>query len=137
ATESWKLSEAIQKLFDRKFLKQCCGLNRIFVRAPDAATYRQEFREYRHSIEEFCLERVIRLVNAIDPQKIVVIGFGTLELFGGGEPRLRSNSNGRTLLKEGQIAGRPAIATMHLSGAQISTPDFHAIRAELRREVVS
>jgi hypothetical protein len=132
ATESWKLSRAMWKLFNREFLKQCCGFNGIFVRAPNKATYKQEFRESRHSIEDFCRERVNQLVDAIDPQKIVVIGFNTLDLFGGGKPSL-SNSDDRTLLKEGQIAGRPATATIHLSGAQISTPDLDAIGEELRR----
>ena len=78
------------------------------------------------------LERVDRLVDAIDPQKIIVIGLGALELFGGGKPLL-SNDKGRILLKEGRVAGRPAIATMHLSGAQISTEDLSAIGLELRR----
>jgi hypothetical protein len=134
ATENWPLTRVMWKLFDKEFLKQCCGLNGIFVRAPSSDVYRREYREARYSIEKFCLERVGRLVNAINPQKIVVIGFAALELFGGSKEFVK-NSNGRVLMKKGQIAGRPAIATMHLSGAQISTPDLNAIGAELRGAV--
>jgi hypothetical protein len=75
------------------------------------------------------------LVDAINPQKIVVIGFATLKLFGGGKALLKNNDD-RVLVKEGRIAGRPAIATIHLS-AQISTPDLNAIGAHLRGELIS
>ena len=132
ASEPWKLAVKMREMLGREFLKQCCGLNGIFVRAPDTATYKREYRDSRPKIERFCLECVGRLVDAIDPQKIVLIGLATLDLFGGGR-MLLSNSDDRILLKEGRVANRPAIATMHLSGAQISTQDFNAIGAELRK----
>ena len=128
ATANYKFACAIRRLFDRQFLKQCVALNGIFVRTPGSDTYKKEFRvERRRSIEKFCMERVNRLVDAIDPQKIVIIGFNTLWLFGGGNPRLRNDN--RDLLREGLVAGRPAIATIHLTGARppLSMEDFDII----------
>jgi hypothetical protein len=58
----------------------------------------------------------------MQPQRIVSIGFKTLDLFGGGIPDLQ-NEKGHTLTKIGKIAGRNALATLHLSGARISTID--------------
>jgi hypothetical protein len=135
ATQSWwPLNKVMWKLFDRKFLERCCGLNAIFVRAPSAEIYNKEYKDknVRQAIERFCLNRVNRLVHAIEPQKIIVIGFKALELFGSGKPILK-NSAERVLLRAGQVANRPAIATLHLSGAQISTQDLSAIRGEIMR----
>jgi uracil-DNA glycosylase len=81
----------------------------------------------RKKIEGFCLPRVERLIDVMRPQRIVSIGFETLDLFGGGDPYLR-NDKGRTLMKIGNIAGRKAFATLHLSGARISTIDRNSIR---------
>jgi hypothetical protein len=128
ATESWPIARKMQAIWSKKFLAQCVGLNAIFVRAPSAAIYRKEFNGTREAIEKFCLGQVNTLVQAINPQKIVVIGLSTLDLFGGGQPVLR-NAKGRVLVKEGVVAGRSAYAIMHLSGAQISKVDLNAIKA--------
>jgi hypothetical protein len=129
AGNKWALSRKMHQVFGYELLAQCCGLNAIFVRAPNEVTYRREFNNgVRAAIEKFCLEQVNHLVQAINPQKIVVIGLATLDLFGGGKPVLR-NAKGRVLVTQGQIAGRTAFATLHLSGARISNEDLNAIKA--------
>ena len=57
----------------------------------------------------------------------MVIGFGTLKLFPGERKPDRWNSKGRILTRVGEIAGRPAIATLHLSGARTSILDRELI----------
>jgi hypothetical protein len=127
ATENWPLGRKMRGLFDQEFLAECSGLNAIFVRAPSADAYRREFKETLGAIEKFCMDRVHRLVRAMDPQKIVVIGFAALNLFGSSKPIL-SNSAGRVLVREGRVAGWPALATLHLSGARISAEDLNSIK---------
>ena len=123
ATESWKLAYWMRKMFGAELLTRCVGLNAIFVRAPKVEIYRKTVASsVREEIEKFCLPRVEQLIGVMQPQRIVSIGFETLELFGGGDPDLQ-NDKGRTLTKIGKIAARDAFATLHLSGAQISTID--------------
>jgi hypothetical protein len=133
ATESWTLAKQMRSMFGEALLRQCVGLNAIFIRAPSAAEYRKNV-DYisRGQIEAFCLPRVLKIVNAVQPRHIVLIGFETLNQFGGGTPELQ-NDKGRVLTKVGKIAGRPALATLHLNGAQISNVD----RARIRDRVLA
>ena len=84
----------------------------------------------RAKIKGFCLPRVGQIIEAVDPLKIVVIGLNTLKLFKRfGESVIDlTNEEGRTLTTVGQIVGRRAIATLHLSAAYISNPDRDRIR---------
>ena len=128
ATESWILAKTMRKMFGRAFLEQCTGLNAIFLRAPSVDFYnRQLDQSSRTAIKEFCLPRVGRMVEAINPQKIVAIGFSTLELFGGGNPDLLHEKTGFALTKVGKICERRAVATQHLSGARISNHNLSRI----------
>jgi hypothetical protein len=103
----------------------------IFVRPPSVHAYRRDFgRQVRAEVANFCLNRVARLVEAMKPQKLVVIGHGTLRLFGSTEPSLRS-ATGRVLTRTGLVADRPALAVLHLTGSHISLQDFAALRTEL------
>lgn len=104
------------------------GLNAIFLRCPNISEYTKNLdTETREKVERFCLERVHRIIDAIDPRKIVTIGFSTLKLFGETKPRA-INAKGRVLTREGRIGGRGAIAMLHLSGARISKEDRVRIR---------
>jgi len=110
-------------MFGAELLTRCVGLNAIFVRAPKVEIYRKTVASsVREKIEKFCLPRVEQLIDVMQPQRIVSVGFETLDLFGGGVPDLQ-NDKGRTLTKIGKIGARKAFATLHLSGAQISTLD--------------
>jgi hypothetical protein len=128
ATESWTLAKKMRRMFKRQYLEQCIGMNAIFLRSPTAYDYKRNIdKTTRAQIEGFCLARVGQIIEAIDPLKIVAIGLKTLELFGAAEADL-INEKGRTLTSVGQIAGRPAIATLHLSAAHILDADFDRIR---------
>lgn len=134
ATASWSLARHMRNMFHPAVnLERCVGLNAIFLRCPNITEYTQNLdTETRQKVERFCLERVHRIIDAIDPQKIVTIGFSTLKLFGGTEPHA-INAKGRVLTRGGQIGGRGAIAMLHLSGARISKED----RARIRDSVLA
>lgn len=135
ATESWKLAKQMRAMFGPRFLEECVGINAIFLRAKTAHDYKSTVKMgTRKQIEAFCLVRVRQIVEAIDPKKIVAIGFDTLNLFGASAPDL-INEKGRTLTRIGEVAGRTAIATLHLSGARISGPDLVRIRDRVRPPV--
>jgi hypothetical protein len=106
-------------------------MNAIFLRSPTVDDYKRDFdKTMRAKIKWFCLPRVGQIIEAVDPLKIVVIGLNTLKLFKRfGESVIDlTNEEGRTLTTVGQIVGRRAIATLHLSAAYISNPDRDRIR---------
>jgi hypothetical protein len=129
ATASWRLAEVMREVFQPAInLELCVGMNAIFLRCPNMREYKRNLDvETREKVEQFCIERVHQIVEAIDPRKIVTIGFATLRLFGSAEPDL-VNAQGRVLTRRGQIGNRPAIAVLHLSGARIANEDRVLIR---------
>ena len=132
ATQDWSIAKKMQRLFGQEYLAGCTGTNAIYLRSPSIRDYvRDHDRQTRSKVERFCLDQTARIIEAIDPLKIVVIGFGTLGLFGASEAG-RKNAKGRLLTRVGQVAGRPAIATLHLSGARISVSDLDSIGSEIR-----
>jgi len=127
-TEDWALAKNMRSMFPQELLERCVGLNAIFVRSPSVQHYRSHVEgELRREIEAFCLANVGRLVEALRPKLVVVVGFETLALFGESTPVLRSDKLGRVLTKAARVAGRPAVGTLHLSGARISRRDREAI----------
>jgi hypothetical protein len=119
ATETqWKLVRKMQQVFEIEVLKKCVGTNMIFLRYPNAIEYKRDVGSKRKVIEKFCKDRVCEIVEAIDPQRIVTIGFDALQMFGPAVPEPLKNR--RTLTKIGKICGRDAIGIIHLGGAWIS-----------------
>lgn len=136
-TECWPLAMALRRIFNKDFIEKCVGTNVIFVRASDVKTYGKFDKNLRAKIREFCKPRVELMVKAIQPKLIVAIGLATLDLFGPSEETLRGAAHGArgkssALIKKGKIAGREALAVMHLSGARIPRQDRKAIADSLQ-----
>lgn len=128
----WRLAKRLRGMFGNEFVSKCVGLNAIFVRARSVSEYhRTVSRTDRRAVAKFCLEHVGRMLDAMEPQLVVVIGLSTLDLFGSSQPDLR-NPIGRVLTRTGSVHGRDAIATLHLSGAQISREDVSSIAARIK-----
>ena len=131
ATAPWPMAAHLRAMFGAPLLSRCTGTNAIFLRAPDTATYRREIpAPLRREVAAICRALVERMVHAMRPQRIVAIGFDSLTAFGPTEPALRSPS-GRTLLRTGTVCGRPATATLHLTGAWMTAADRAAMTAGL------
>ncbi len=127
ATAPWPMAVRMRAMFGAALLSRCTGTNAVFLRAPDVATYRREVPAgLRREVAGFCAARVERMVRAMRPERVVAIGFDSLAAFGPSEPVLWSAS-GRALLRTGAVAGQPAIATLHLTGAWMSVPDRRAM----------
>jgi hypothetical protein len=132
ATEDWPLAKRLRESLDEELIERCVGLNAIFVRSDNMAKFRRQFDlALRLKIQKFCLSRVEKMVNAIQPLRIIAIGFATLGLFCSSVAG-RANESGRVLTRMGKIAGRPALGILHLSGARISKQDRETISSEIR-----
>jgi len=115
AYETWRLAKRMQGMFGEGLLERCVAMNAIFVRSPNIECYKKSItRNVRKGIEEFCLPRVRDMVMAMDPQKIVFIVFEAMRFFDRGRSDLK-NSKGRGLTLIGSVAGKKALATLHLS----------------------
>ncbi len=131
ATAPWPMAVHMRAMFGTAVLSRCTGTNAVFLRAPDVATWRREVgAALRREVAAFCAVRVERMVRAMRPERIVAIGFDSLAAFGPTEPVLWSAS-GRTLLRTGAVAGCPAIATLHVTGAWMTLEDRAAMTAGL------
>jgi hypothetical protein len=106
-------------MFGSQLLEQCVGLNAIFIRSPKIEIYNTLSQAARLRVQEFCIPRAKRIVEVLQPKKVVAIGFATLDLFGGGMSGI-ADEKGRDLTRLGTICGRPLIGTVHLSGYRIS-----------------
>ena len=115
ATAKWKLAKRLRDMFTAERLENCVGLNAIFVRARSIAEYQKVPIDVRHRIRTFCLAQVDRMLRAMEPKKIVVIGFETMKLFGRAQPC--DVNAGKVLVRGGEVFQRRAFATPHLSAA--------------------
>jgi hypothetical protein len=134
ATANWALASNMRRMFEPDLdFHECVGLNAIFLRYPTMAAYTRGIdRQTRHAVRDFCTSCVVRIADALAPQKIVAIGLGTLKLFGPTSVDMR-NEAGRVLTTAGRVGRRNALALIHLSGARLSNED----RALIRDRVLS
>ena len=133
AYETWPLAKRMREMFGAELLKRCVAINAIFIRSPNIECYKKSISlDVRKKIEEFCLPRVAQVITAIKPQKIVFVGFDALRLFEKGQTDLIGTKN-RTLTLVGRVARQDAIATLHLSGAQIANAD----RASIKKRILA
>lgn len=127
-TRKWALARNMRAMFGKSFLESSVGLNALFVRSPSVERYQSDIdAATRLAIQKFCFPRVERIIDAVEPQRIILIGLGTLALFGRGETDLVSEK-GHVLTRLGEISGRRVLAVQHLSAAHISNPNRNRIR---------
>lgn len=128
ATGNWQLARNMRSMFDLEKLKGCVGLNAIFFRAPDEKKWKKTIPlDLRDEIRSFCLPRVERIIDVMQPALVVAIGFKALRLFDETEQPDQRNQSGLVITRSGLIGGYPALATLHLTGYPILTEDRIAI----------
>lgn len=114
-----KLAKQLRRMFGCQLLSECVAVNAIFIRWRSVTEYQRDVpRQTRDEIEVFCRAKVEDMVAAMEPKRLVVVGLDTLDRLG-----TRPASSGRTLTTEGWAFGRKVLATMHLSGARITTAE--------------
>lgn len=141
-SEAWPLAAELRKRLGRGYLQNAVGTNAIFFRAPNWGEWQEIERGLRTRLEEFSLNQNKRLIEAMRPKHLLLLGWDTLDLMGGsGFRELVANrlGNGRPhrkrLLQSGRIEGVPAYAIPHPSAAWKNPPvtddDWQLIAAGL------
>jgi hypothetical protein len=129
ATAKWRLAQALQEVFGRELLRACTGTNINFFRAPNDKAYREKVAaNLRERCEAFSRDRASRLVEAINPYKIVVIGFDVVKKLKVDRQFVRREEG----VQRGSLWGCPAIAVWHLTGTRMTTEQRLVIRQALR-----
>ena len=128
ATEEWPLAKQIRAIWGQEVVARCTGFNAIFFRAPSVAAWNRITQPLRDELEIFSRDNAERIVRALRPECLIVIGLGTFSWLSQGEPSLHGEK-GRVLARRGTLWGCEAIGTVHLSGSRISRGDRERLRA--------
>lgn len=132
AVADWLLAKRLRKIFDGHVdLNETVGLNAIFLRSPSIADYERDLsRNARYQVKEFSNRKVCEIVELLKSKRIITIGFAALKMFGKTKTDL-IGARGRALTQLGSINGREALASMHLTGAHISSEDLERLSRRL------
>jgi hypothetical protein len=123
ATASWHLAQRLQSIFGVEFLKKSTGTNINFFRAPNDQVWKTDVKpDLRHLCESFSHDHAQRLIEAIQPRKIIVIGFQVID-------KIQAYQFKRTEegVQVGNLWGCPAIAVWHLTGTPMTTAQREGI----------
>jgi hypothetical protein len=124
-----KLALNMQKVWGVPILKRSTGLNAIFFRSPKMEDWARIEKGLRTELEEFSRGRVRRIVGALRPKRLAVIGLGTFDWLTDRQGASVATCNGRALVKRGKLWGALAFGVMHLSGARLSGTDLDVMKA--------
>jgi hypothetical protein len=128
AVKEWKLAKKMQKVWGATQLAHCTGLNTFFFRSPSDRVWKSVPRPLRKEMEDFCREKVDKLVQALEPRRIVFIGLGNFnQTIKNASDALRGEGNDQLLIRAGYFDDIPAYGVLHLSGARIRKSHFLAI----------
>lgn len=140
ANADWALAVKLQGILGKDFLRDSVGTNAIFVRSKNVDAYTKDVPlMQRKKIEQFCVEKVHQLVSLIQPQRIIVLGIGTMELFekrrdGRGRPSQTDviGPTGAQLTKVGWVKDQEALVVRHLTGARFKKAERETVVARMR-----
>ncbi len=105
------------------------GLNMIFFRARNLAAWDSIPPKLKTELERFSLERVERLIAALQPQHLIVIGLRTFrQLTQGDGVTVLRGKRGNRLVVQGAFGGRLTSGIVHLSGARVSGEDRELLK---------
>ena len=128
ATEDWPLAKQVRAIWEQEVVARCTGLNAIFFRSPSIADWNRIPKTLRIDLEIFSRKNAERIVRALRPECLIVIGLGTFNWLAQSEPALHGEK-GRVLARKGTLWGCKAIGTVHLSGSRISRGDRECLKA--------
>jgi hypothetical protein len=79
-TADWRLAIELRQRFGFEFLQQSVGTNAIFFRAPSIERWRNIPLNTRLSLEAFSLAKMDELIDLINPDQLLILGWDTVEL---------------------------------------------------------
>jgi hypothetical protein len=122
----WDLAKRMRETFPHA-IGRSMGTNVVFMRWPNVRSYQRTVpAEIRADVENRSRRALCRIMDVVDPQRVVTIGFDALRP----EPTVPGlvSPKGRVLIRRGRLCGRKAVGMLHLTGCQISRVDRAAIR---------
>ena len=136
ATENWRLAIKLRAIFGPEkisVLERSVGLNAIYVRAKNVLQYTKSVTlGDRKLIQSYCFNCNQQIIQLIRPKKIIVIGFGAMDVFGPSTPDVLGYDN-RCLTKLGLICDKEALAIRHLTGARFTAADYALTANRIRK----
>lgn len=79
ATQNWPLAKQVRTIWGADVVARCTGLNAIFFRAPSIAAWRRIAKPLRENLEIFSRHNAERIVRALRPECLIVIGLRTFD----------------------------------------------------------
>lgn len=136
----WPLAVELRKRFGEDFLEKSVGSNVVFMRAPSWKIWEKIPENVRIQVERFCVEQNKRLIHAIKPKRILLLGWDALEIMGGqnftemvADAQAPHGKSRKRLLMKGMIEGIPAFAIPHPSASWKNPP----VRQEQWRQIAA
>ena len=108
-SESWTLATELRERFGTEYLKGAIGTNAVFFRAPSWREWCCIDQALRSALTAFCVSQNKRLIEAIRPRQILVLGWDALDLMGGSgfrESVANKSADGRRRRKRLLMFGR-------------------------------
>lgn len=127
ASRCWPLAKQICLIWDKALVEQCTGLNAIFFRSPNIKAWKSLKSGIREPAEQFSLLKAEKLIRLLRPQRIVIVGLGTVDMLPLKHSKtvfMSAKGRPRRVLVKGELWGLPAFGIIHLSGARLSKDDM-------------
>ncbi|MFD1612768.1 hypothetical protein ACFSCW_13250 [Sphingomonas tabacisoli] len=142
---TWPLAGKLRYIFERAgkggLLDHALQTNFLFFKS---SSLKKESRyrwfnlpgHLRSKLEGICAAELFELISMIEPRLILVLGLDPFDTYATGVDTVLRDRNGkRRLLVKGYIAGLPAVATLHPTGAQVANEDWMRVSDWLRQNV--
>ncbi len=117
-SKDYRLATHIQKIWHRDQLENSVALNRLFFRSPNINAWKTNSLEQsiRCDAEKFCLDECQKIVKAMEPKSLIIIGLSTLSQKEFIKTNIAVGSPSRRVVQNGTLWGIPTSAVIHLSG---------------------
>jgi hypothetical protein len=116
-SRSWPLAVKLRRRFGDQFLKTALGTNAIFFRSPSVSAWRSINEPLREKLEAYCFRQTERIVRAVRPRRILILGWDTVALMRvtGWREFVASGGRGqrKRLLERGVLFQTTAFAMFH------------------------
>lgn len=134
--ESWYLTAKLRKDVLARKIREAfevtsanhVGLNAVFFRSPNMKRWHEV--ACHAELERFSICKAKTIVRTLEPQNVIVIGFGTAQRLcpEWKTETVRISKRGTRLITEGSLWGCPAYAIPHLSGARVGATDLRTLK---------
>lgn len=134
----YKMKDRLKDLLDcdslRGPLRLAVATNFLFFKSKelkgnDPLAWLQVPSSTRRELEALCLTEVRRLIELLEPKRLLVLGMEAVDQHFADQECVVSDCKGHWLVANGQLWGRPATAIKHPTGARWAKEDWANAKA--------